>query len=81
MNNEQTKWIDLAQPQDAEEGSAHQHHHRQKRAFPAIPQYLLLKALKSGGGQQNDDLSKAPPQVAQMLQMGGPGFNEGFVHG
>ena len=77
MNNEQTKWIDLAQPQDAEEGSAHQNHHRQKRKVP-IPWYLLLK---SGGGQKNGDLSKAPPQVAQMLQMGGPGFNEGFVHG
>ena len=81
MNNEQTKWIDLAQPQDAEEGSAHQNHHRQKRA-PKNPlgnlPYLLLK---SGGGQKNGDLSKAPPQVAQMLQMGGPGFNEGFVQG
>ena len=78
MINQQTKWIDLAQPQDAEEGSAHQHHHRQKRALPAIP---FLLAYKSGGGSQKDDLSKAPPQVAQMLQMGGPGFNEGFVQG
>ena len=77
MNNEQTKWIDLAQPQDAEEGSAHQNHHRQKRKVPNV----VYLALKSGGGSQNDDLSKAPPQVAQMLQMGGPGFNEGFVHG
>ena len=40
-------------------------HHRQRRAIPLIP--LLLK---SGGGQKPGDLSKAPPQVAAMLQMG-----------
>ena len=68
MNNEQTKWIDLAQPQDAEEGSSQQQqHNRQKRAIPLIP--FLIYAKSSGGN--NGDLSDAPPKVAQMLQMGG----------
>ena len=42
-------------------------HHREKRAIPAIP---IILAYKSGGGQKPGDLSKAPPQVAAMLQMG-----------
>ena len=51
-------------------------HHREKRAIPAIPfkpnplGYLPYALLFSGGGQKPGDLSKAPPQVAAMLQMG-----------
>ena len=61
--------------QDAEEGTSQQdRHHRQKRS-PGPPIALLVALEKSGGGQKQGDLSKAPPIVRNMLQMGRAGFN------
>ena len=49
---------------------SHHQHHRQRRAIPLL--------YKSGGGQKPGDISKAPPEVAAMLQMGRLRFNEKF---
>ena len=43
-------------------------HHRQRRAIPLL--------FKSGGGQKPGDISKAPPEVAAMLQMGRTRFKK-----
>ena len=48
-------------------------HHRQRRAIPML--------FKSGGGQKPGDISKAPPEVAAMLQMGRIRFNEAIFLG
>ena len=45
-------------------------HHRQRRAIPLL--------FKSGGGQKPGDISKAPPEVAAMLQMGRTRFSDEF---